>query len=180
MVEQSSRIDELVQSQIPDKVMTWFEDRSAMLIDPRNYKTGNFTAFYIIHHRSGDITYAARQMKTYDTNGDTEDLVHLIDIDSNGNEEGQAEIRNNISNSNPYFKDKPFVGYTMTTEGLRNKGLGTRRLLIMNTFSKMLYGFPLHSDTLISEGAKRLWERLVKEDKATKYLEGKNDRYRFT
>lgn len=179
MVEQGPKIDILVRAQIPTKVMDWFEGRSAMFIHPGDYKTGNFIAFYVIHHHLGDITYAARQTKTYDANGDTEDLVHVISLDSNGNEEEHAEIRNNISNTDPYFREKPFVGYTTTEEGFRNKGLGSRRLFIMNALSKMLYGFPLHSDTLISEEAKRLWERLVEQGKAIKYKEGERGRYKF-
>lgn len=179
MQEWESRAEPLNEDQIPENVMTWFEGRSAMLIHPRNYRRGNFTAFYVIRHRD-DITYAARQTKTYrDTSGDTEDLVYLIDVDSDGNEEGHAEIRLNISNEESYFKDKPFVGYTTTQEAYRNKGLGTRRLFIMNAMSQMLHCFPLHSDTLISDEAKRLWERLEGEGKAVKFREGEHDRYKF-
>lgn len=179
MIEKGSRIDALIRDQIPTKVMDWFEGRSAMSVRPGDYKTGNFIEFYIIHHQSGDTTYIARQKKTYDTSGDTEDLVHLIDLDSNGNEEGHAEIRNNITNPSPYFRDKPFVGYTKTEDMFRNRGLATRRLLIMNQITRMFYGLELHSDTLITKEARGLWERLVGEGKAIKYKEGELDRFKF-
>jgi len=179
MVEQGPKIDTTAQVQIPNQVMEWFEGRSSLLIDPRNYLQGNFSAFYVINHQSGDRTFAARQTKTYDTNGDTEELVYLIDVDSDGIEEGHGEIRMNISNDDPYFKNKPFVGYTETEGGFRRQGLGTRRLLMMNTFTQMLYDLPLHSDTLIADDARRLWERLAVEGKAIKYPEGQNERFRF-
>lgn len=179
MVEQGPKIDITAQVQIPNPVMEWFEGRSALQIHPRDYRRGNFSAFYVIYHQSGDRTFAAKQTKTYDTNGDTEELVYLIDLDSNGKEEGHGEIRMNVSNDDPYFKNKPFVGYTATEDGFRRQGLGTRRLLIMNTFTQILYDLPLHSDTLITDDARRLWERLVAEGKAIKYQEGKNERFRF-
>lgn len=159
--------------------MEWFESRSTLLIHPQDYKRGNFSAFYVIDHQSGDRTFAARQIKTYDTNGETEELVYILDLDNEENEKGHAELRMNISNNDPYFKNKPFVGYTETEDDFRKQGLGARRLLIMNVFAKILYVLPLHSDTLISAEASSLWKRLVEEGKATTYLEGEHERFRF-
>jgi hypothetical protein len=171
-----------VPGAVPGAVMDWFEMRSRMYMRQSNYRPKNFGGFFVVNHASGERTYTARQRKTY-LNGDTEDVVHLLDVDPTGTKEGHAEMRLAVTNERVYFKDKPFVGYNATYEHFRRRGLGRRRLLLMNELSHMLYDLPLHSDTLVSLGkhigAKRLWEQLVLDGLAEQFQEGINDRFRF-
>ena len=159
--------------------MNHFEGKSHRFILPTDYLPGNFDKFFIIHHSNGERTHIAQQTKTYATNGDTENLSYLCDMDRDNIIVGHGEIRFNISNTSNYFKDKPFVGYTQTLEGNEKKGLGTRRLYIMNALSQAVYQLPLNSDTLIGEDAEKLWKSLVNLGVAKSYKEGKNNRYAF-
>ncbi len=181
-------ISEIPADQVPEATMTWFEGRSTMLIHPEDYKPGNFERFFVINHEGGDTTYAAQQTKTYGTNGmaeagygNTENLIHLIDQNTEGNKTGHGEIRFNISSGDaPYFKDKPFAGYISTELPYQRRGLGTRLLFTMAALSEAVYGLPLHSDTTITAEARSLLDKVVAQGKATKYLEGKHERYVIT
>jgi len=183
----SGDIEEISSEDIPDFVMELFERKSQQFIDLKDYKPGDFERFFLIKHSDGSKTYIAQQTKTYSTNKDTEMLVYFVD---SLDEEvfGYSELRFNISNPSEYFKDKPFVGYT-ETYGInkntgktnRKKGLGTRRLLVMNAFSNAFYALPLYSDTLTEEeNAKPIWEKLMQQGKAKKIKEGENNRYVFS
>jgi hypothetical protein len=176
----SGQIEMINVDKIPSVVNDYFEFKSEQLIDPKDYKPGNFNMFFLIKHVSGEFTYGAQQTKTYDhKKGSTEILVHLVDIDQFGNKQGDGEIRNNISDNHTYFKNKPFAGWTKTEENFTERGLGLRRFLMMNALSQMLYSLPLHSDTIILDKAKRILEKLLANGKVEKYKEGERDRYVF-
>ena len=99
---------------------------------------------------------------------------------NNDKKMGHSELRFNIKcaeENEKYFKNKPFTGFTSTEESARRTGLGTRRIFLMNAYAQMNYGFPLYSDTAISEGAKKMWEKLVQQGKAERFKEGPHDRY---
>ncbi len=163
---------------IPLDVMNFFENRSKQLILPEDYEPGNFEGFQAVRHENGDITYIARQTKTYSTNRETEQLNYLIDFNNQNEETGYAELRLNETNSS-YFKNKPFVGFSNTETKYRKQGLGTRRLLTMNALAQSQYHNPLNSDTLLSKGAENLWKGLVKKGLARTYQEGNHTRYVF-
>lgn len=160
-------IREITQENIPDFVRELFERKSQQFVDIKDYRPRNFQRFFLITHSDNSKTYVAQQTKTYNTNKNTEILSYFVD---SSDEEvlGYSELRFNISNRSEYFQDKPFVGYTNTEQKYRKKGLGTRRLLMMNAFSKALYSLPLYSDTLVSGDAKPVWEKLVDQGKAKK------------
>src|SRR4030042_2157230 len=173
------KISEVSVEIIPRGAMKYFEGKSSQFISPDKYKPGNFEKFFLIQHADGSKTYLAQQTKTYDTSRTTEKLTYFIDIRE---EEvvGRSELRHCVNwnkGSQKYFKDKPFVGYTSTKEGMQRTGLGTRRLFMMNAYSLMDYGLPLHSDTLMSPEAEILWEKLAERGMAIKFKEGERDRY---
>ena len=169
---------------IPPQAVAALEEQSQYLVRFDNYRPGNFEKLFVISHADASKTYVGVQTKTYGDDGDTERLMHLIDVGVDDQEIGHGEVRLHIDGpkkESAYFKDKPFVGGTNTEDGSRGKGLGMRRLRMMNALTHMQYNLPLHSDTLQSPEAKRLWEKLVAEGAAKKYREevGKNERYMF-
>lgn len=160
----------------------FFEAEMTSLLFPQYYKQGNFDHFFAIHHSLGDITYVAQQTKVYPVIGvteysnaaDTRDLVYLRDVTVSGEDEGYGVLIKSIKSN------KPYVGYTSTEEEYQKKGLGKRRLLMMNALSQMLFGFPLHSDIIIRPVAESIWVKLATEGKAIKYNEEGRDRFMFT
>ena len=163
---------------IPQDVIEHLEEQSIKLISPDNYKPKNFDKLYTFKYPNGDIGYIAEQDKTYGTEGDTERLTYFEDM-RDGVRTGYLELRYALLNKSAYFKDKPFIGFTRTLDGFEKEGLGERRLKIANAYSLYNYGFPLNSDTVIQEAAKRVWERLVEKGEAEKYTEGSKERFRF-
>jgi hypothetical protein len=165
--------------QVPEEAMAFFERSSSLYINFQDYKRGNFSSFFVIEYADNLKTFLAQQTKTY-WNGDMEELTHLIDLSREMSKIGHGEIRMALHNRRKYFRNKPFVGYTETNSDMQGQGLGTRRLLVMNALCQMFYGLPLNSSTLVSELAKRRWERLATEGKARMYMEGKKQRFVFT
>lgn len=163
---------------IPQEVLKHFEGQSSKFILPEQYHIRNFSRLYTFTYPNGDIGYLAEQDKTYETNGDRERLTYFADI-RDGVRTGYLELRCALSNGDVYFKGKPFVGFTRTLEGFQNEGLGERRLRVANAYSLDTYGVPLNSGGLIEETAKRMWRRLVENGEAEKYMEGKNEYFRF-
>lgn len=162
---------------IPGKVMEFFEKKSEEYINIDNYKPKNFSKYFIINYKNGDVAYVAIQEKDYGKYAGTEESTYLTDMKED-DISGYSEIRYNLSKQdNEYFKDKPFIGFTRTSPEFARLGLATRRLLTMNALSQAKYNKPIYSGTLISEQAKKLWEKLVERGEAKKFKEGKHDRY---
>ena len=175
----NGKIEEISLEEIPQNIMNYFEARSKRFILPKDYQEKDFEKTFTIHHDNHHKTYVAIQTKTYCTDGDTEELTYLIDINEENKPVGYGEIRFNISNKDEYFINKPFVGSTNTSKKNRRKGIGKRRLHVMNALCQTLYKNPLNSDTIISEDSKKLWEKLTQEGKSKMYKEGEHDRYVF-
>ncbi len=104
----------------------------------------------------------------------TEHLTYFFDMREN-EKIGQGELRFNSKSTDPFFQQKPFVGYTETTELYRKQGLGIRRLCMMNTYSSQFYNLVLYSsDAMEKSLSKFAWEKLVTQSLASKLtLEGK-------
>ncbi len=169
---------------IPTDAALTFWERSGRYTDTPRLIVPGFNRLLQICGSDNITTYVAEHPKTYHTNGATESNAYLVDVNEEETQVGFGEIRFSISDQGPFFTDKPFVGWTQTEEGYKNAGLGRRRLLAMNIAALALYEKPLHSDTLTSEAAEGLWESLVTEGLAEKYIqhlanETSTDRYRF-
>lgn len=54
---------QILPTDIPQHVMQHFEKKSALLVHPDDYKSGNFDEFQLYHHPDGTQTYLARQKK---------------------------------------------------------------------------------------------------------------------
>lgn len=166
-------------SEVPESPLNFFKDRSLWLTNNKKYIPDSLDSFYKIRYQDGSISYVATQTKTYATNGDTEKLVYIYDEDAQHNEIGYGEIRYNEMRKDNYFKNKPFVGFTTTGENYKKQGFGTRRLKTMNALSLRMFGLPIHSDTLIGEESKRIWQRLLKNGETYSYLQDKMPRFAF-
>lgn len=168
-------------SDIPQNVMSHFEKKSAALLHPDNYKVGNFEKFFLIKHEDGIKTYAAKQVKEYSP-GNVDELTYFVDLDDD-QIIGWSTLRYNLKSDNleaeHYFRHKPFVDWTITVTEHQKKGLGTRRLKLMNELSLREYGYPLCSSTNLSKEAKKVWDHLVSQGLAVVFTENDRLRYRF-
>jgi len=85
-----------------------------------------------------------------------------------------------VHNEHDFFKNRPFVENTYTDHWARKRGLGTRRLQVMNALALASHGYPLHSSRQITPGAISLWDHLVEQGEAIKFTQYKDyERYRF-
>jgi hypothetical protein len=167
---------ELVE--LPEDVQERLEALAMRYLSFERYVPGQFHDVQRIVIGEGDVIYAARTIKEYPEAG-TEESTFVVDV--KGDEiVGHGEVRYHLTNDSGYFKDKPFVGFTETDGNHRREGLGERRLRAMNALAQQKYGKPIHSDTVISEEARKLWEKLVTEGRATMYKEGKHDRFIYS
>lgn len=178
----SGEVHELQLSDIPADVLEHFEGKSSCYILPENYHPGNFQTLFLLEKTPNEKIFGATQTKTYGTENpdtSTEELTYLVDV-LDDKITGYGEIRFNTSKENEYFKDKPFVGFTRTYKEFMGKNLGTQRLQTMNEVCLALYKRPLSSDSIISEPAKKVWEKLAAKGEAEIFKEGTSNRYRFT
>lgn len=177
----SGRVGTYPLDQVPTPALEKFEGYSRRFIEKSEYFPGNFDAVFRVNHEDGTNTYVAKQEKSYKERNKliAEDSTYLIDLDQSGVIVGWGEIRKSLTDQGDYFKDKPFVGYTYTETEHRGKGLGQRRIIMMNAISQMLYHFPLNSDTTLSSDAARVWEGLVATGKAKRYMQGESQRFVF-
>ena len=180
----SGTLEMICSSDVPHNIMTFFEGKSSQFIRPALYVHLNFELFFCITHSNTEKTYGTKQKKSYEmftlhSDGlkNVEDLIYVADARSD-KQIGHGEIRFS-DNKRKYFKKKPFVGYTKTEVEYRCQGYGLRRLHMMTVLSQAFWQLPLNSDTNIQEKAKRRWEYLSLTGLATKYKEGKNDRFVF-
>lgn len=171
---------------VPAEVATRLVGRGRLYIHPEEAPQSitEFGALRVHEHADGDMTYLANQTKTY-SQGDTEEIIHVIDASPDGEVIGTGEVRYNPTSKEDYFKGKPFVGATSTVESRRNEGLATRRLRIMKLAAAAEFGLSLHSDTLFSDdSARKIWEHLVRDGLAERYMQktssgASHPRYRF-
>lgn len=177
------RITAVTPSDIPRSVSDSFCDNSASLTMDGGITLDQFD--HLIRIDGMDATsYLGEHEKLYAT-GDTERVAYIVDMTEDGVQTiGRGELRYNDSSNASYYKDKPFVGFTKTYSespeaNFARRGYGMRRLHALNLAAHTLYSLPLHSDTVRKPEATRLWERLVMDDLAEKYAEGRHDRYKF-
>jgi len=166
---------EMELADVPDPVRGMLEALGMRYLDPDTYDPGDFYDVRRLTLEDGDAIFSARRVKDYGDRG-VEESTYVIDV-RNGEPVGFGEVRWRLTGVTDYFKDKPFVGFTETRRPFRRKGLAERRLRIMNALARQKYGLPVHSDTVISADARKLWEKLAGEGKARKYKEGEHDRY---
>jgi len=176
----------LQPEEIPPSVATLLLMRSGLLILPEHAPTSlsELNDLRSVAHEDGDVSYLASQTKTY-TQGDIEDIIHIIDASPDGEVIGWGEVRRNLTSKEDYFKDKPFVGSTHTIEERRHKGLASRRLMVMKLATSAEFSLALHSDTLFSDNnARKIWEHMVRDGLAVKYIQkgnkaARHPRYKF-
>ena len=133
----------------------------------------------------GVTSYAAQIHAREQQGEDIHSNTFVVDVDDKGGELGFGHMLFNEGGSGdylPFLDDKPFVAYTETGKDYQHRGLGTRRLHIMNLLAHELHNRPLNSDheADIKSDARRLWQRLVREELAERYLEyDGTERFKF-
>jgi hypothetical protein len=113
---------------------------------------------------------------------DKEDVVFLVDTDENGRKIGTGILAMGIVESSPLY-GKPYVGYTGTEIGHTRRGLGARRLKLMNQLALKRHNQALHSavgdEEDFSYEARKVWEKLVKNGEAEQVPDQTYTRFRF-
>ena len=181
----SGRLEKINQDALPLAAIEYFDSMGTKHVWTANPEPEPFFGFYVIAHKhSAHRTFLAIHDKTNAMRPgisptDTERLIYLFEVDAMGIEQGVGELRHNLTNPEPIYRRKPFVGYTRTHESVRRQGLGMRRLLAMNGLAHAFYGLPLHSDTLVIPQAEGLWRRLAEQKYAYEYHEENCKRYAF-
>lgn len=157
---------------VPKAVAYMMSAESKKYTSSPGLAAAEFDALYACEFADGQVTYFAQHDKTYDISSEqTERLIYSVDVGPGGGVVGVGEVRFALSDHSPYFVNKPFVGHTLTEEAHQNRGLGRRRLLAMNATSLSVHELPLHSDTLRSLPASRVWQKLVRQGLAEVYFE---------
>lgn len=73
----------------------------------------------------------------------------------------------------------PVVSFSYTSKKFRRRGIGTRRLTIMNSMTRLLYEEPLYSSSTPRLAQKSVWENLVEQELAEEYEFNGVRRYKF-
>lgn len=136
-------------------------------------------------NKDGIVTYIAeRERRDTDELGiHRESSMLTVDITTDGVIAGHGHaIKMYEGEAIEYVGNEPFVAYTETSEIMRRRGLGRRRLEVMNVAANMIHGEPLHSDIAIAreEDATSLWKSLQKDGRVVRYVDAdRGDRFRF-
>lgn len=161
------------------KLFEWFSERFK---DPKSYVALDFHELLKIRGAGSVVTYVAWHTMVHQDAG-LETCLFLCETTRRGKLVGHGEIRFEPMNQDRFFKDKPFVGYSATEEAYGGKGLGLERLVRMNALTLALWGLYLHSDTHIIGGIQsteyHIWSRLVEMENVARYMEGKQERFKF-
>ena len=101
--------------------------------------------------------------------------VYMADTDTNGNVMGSGIVA--LIQGDEDLRNTPMVRYTQTEPIYQRRGLGLRRLVIMNEVAKRFFGTALSSSlvSLIQPEAESLWQRLETNGLAAT----QGERYRF-
>lgn len=152
------RISEVKMLGIPCVAVNLFEGMSRRFILPEEYKLGNFKRFYRVDLEDRGNIYVATQTKQ-------EDLIYLIELNYSEVRVGYGKVRVDVDNKDP-TKPTPycFIGFIETEEDFQRRGLGERRLCVMNALSRAPYGSPLYSCETITEwSGQSFMERLYEK-----------------
>jgi hypothetical protein len=60
----------------------------------------------------------------------------------------------------------PVVSFSYTTKKFRRRGIGTRRLTVLNSVTRLLYEEPLYSSSTPRLAQRSVWENLVEQELA--------------
>lgn len=91
------------------------------------------------------------------------DSIHVQDRNEKDKYLGEGQVYIENVEDELYI---PVVGFTYTTRKFREKGIGTRRLIVMDSVSRILFNEPLYSSTTPRLAQKSVWEHLVEQEYA--------------
>ena len=160
---------------LPDSVRDWMLDRSPGMPERQRQDTLGEVPALTVTHENGDKTYAV-----VDATADREAealprYIWLVDHNADGELLGWSAINHNAreaeAGDDELNTDRPYVDYTVTTQGHHRRGLAARRVEVMHALSRLLFDKPLYSSRNLHANSKRLWEKLVGQGKADAYEE---------
>lgn len=172
-------VSDIALTDLPTDVCEKFEMLSSRFILPEYYRPGCFEKIVCVHNHDDSHSYVAFQRKQYmddqfGMSGPVEKLM-LIREKMGDVVCGSGEVRYNITSDRDFFVQKPFVGWTETEavhattgESLLRRGLGIRRLRLMNALTLSEYGLPLYSDK-DGGGEAYVWEKLIRIGEARSF-----------
>ncbi len=117
---------------------------------------------FAVRHPDESTTYA---FATYDPDTTVVGEMGFIDISPRGLVAGYGSMMFGWIGENAEQLIAE-VRWTDTVRHMRRRGLGTRRLELMNAFARTFRGVPLQSDWP-TESATGVWQKLVNQERAT-------------
>lgn len=156
---------------IPKYILDSFCYRLGYNIEAKPYLYIYLKNFMVITHKTNEKTYVGTRTTIHPNKETDPGNIYLIDISNRKIIQGYGIVEYEIFS--------PYVCSTRTIAKFQNKGLGTRRLFVMNALTQTLFEKPLHSDTKISAKEISIWEKLVNSNTATKYQYNNTNRFIF-
>lgn len=168
-----------LESPLPRIAVDYFKAQSEKFVLPEHVLgIDGFEQLCVLADDRGLTTYIGVEVKTYDTNRIQETLVYLLETENGQERIGHGEIRLGHTDD-PYFENKPFVGFTHTEDALQRRGYGIRRLFAMDYLTRVLFDLRLNSSTTIQPEAESIWKKLFASGYVISYDEEGRLRYRF-
>ncbi|MCA9309478.1 hypothetical protein KC973_03805 [Candidatus Saccharibacteria bacterium] len=164
-------LEAITTSELPAEAAFNFWWRSGVYTREAKLTPVDFTELYRLPEESGLVTYCTSHVKRIHSNGEYEQCSYFVDLFDDQQLVGIGEMRYIQTIDTPYFSGKPLVGMTRTEDEFQRRGLGVRRLRVMNHLAQMLHGFNLNSDTIITDEAMGVWRKLIELGLAEAYTE---------
>lgn len=149
-------VEEVARAALPADAVAYFDTRSLLYRRPPAEPV-DFEKYFVIRFDEQEVVYATLHTVDYQREVGMYRNINLADY-RGGTRIGHGEVCLDVTSSDPYFINKPFVG--QTTSEKRREGYATRRLIIMNSLSRLVFGLPLYSGGA-GAAAQRRWEYLT-------------------
>ena len=121
--------------------------------EPRYMDFGDSGKVYVLACRQ-TAQYEGYQTRNY--------AVYSVDIGPDGEYMGIGASLLELDQDNHEKGDPPFVQWTQTKDEYRNRGLATRRLIVLNEANKQFFSQRLSSGNFTEDpAAEKAWQRLT-------------------
>ncbi len=128
--------------------------------------------YFVVRERNGLHTYIASLVQG--DRGNQNRSVRVVDV-FRDHVVGRTDFEHSVAPNEPSDPGNSSIQMWPTMEGFDKRGLGERRLLILDQFAQSRWDAPVSSSLAPSESAKAVWEKMVARGLAR--YDGR--RYRF-
>lgn len=162
-------LNEIFACRLPGRVINeiGFDDLPSKIRSDIGSKKDCGISYQIIHPDNSS---------TFVGESSTFEIIHLQDRNIRNRYAGEGHVYIENVEDELYI---PVVGFSFTSKEFRRRGLGKRRLTLMNAMTKTLYDESLHSSVSPRIAQKAVWERLVEEELAETHEFKGIRRYKF-